>query len=101
MNKTSVITVLVVIVVMVLGIFAFKTYDTSDVTYTNCVVTETKTDYRSAKRGGTDYVIKTENCGKFDSTKSAMKSVEEGKTYDLTATGSFTWMKTVSVVTAK
>ncbi|MBC9704832.1 MAG: hypothetical protein H9W81_07630 [Enterococcus sp.] len=101
MSKNCILAVIVVLIIAALGFGAVKTFDTSAVSYTDCVVTDTNTQFRTAKQGGAKHYIQTENCGNLKATKHAMESVEEGGTYDFTATGAFTWMKTVTEVTAK
>lgn len=101
MSKNRILAVIVVLVIAALGFGAVKTFDTASVAHTNCVVTDTDTNFHTTKQGGTKHYIQTENCGKLKSTKRAMESVENGKTYDFTATGIFTWMKTVTEVTSK
>lgn len=101
MSKNRIIAVIVVLVIAALGFGAVKTFDTASVAYTDCVVTDTDTQFRTAKQGGAKHYIKTENCGNLKATKRAMESVEDGGTYDFTATGIFTWMKTVTEVTSK
>lgn len=101
MTKNRIITVVVVLVLIALGYGAVKTFDTSTVVHTDCVVTDTQTHFRSVKQGGNTYSIKTENCGNLKSTYSTMDEVEVGGTYDLTATGIFSWGKMVTSVEAK
>lgn len=96
MNKTSAVTVIVVLVVLFGGFFITKGVDTTPVTYTGCVVTDTNTQFRTAKQGGNKHVIETENCGKLVAKKKIMDSVEKGSTYDFTANGVFKWGKTVT-----
>lgn len=95
MNKKLVV-ILVAVAVMVGGFFISKTVDTTPVVKAGCVVTDTSTIYHTPKQGGNKHYIKTENCGKLRATRTAQKSVEVGKTYDITMSGLFTWDKVAS-----
>lgn len=95
MNKKLVV-ILVALAVIAGGFLISKTFDTTPVVLTSCTVTGTNTVYHLPKQGGNKHYIKTENCGKLLSTKSAQESVEVGKTYDITKTGLFTWDKMAS-----
>ena len=101
MSKNRILAVIVVLVIAALGFGAVKTFDTATVAYTDCVVTDTHTQFRGVKQGGNVYSIKTENCGSLKSSKKSMESVEEGATYDFTAQGMFSWSKTVTEVSAQ
>ena len=95
MNKKLVVAI-VALAIIAGGFFLTKTIDNTPVVHSGCVVTKTTTHYKAPKNGGNKHYIKTENCGKLLTNKKTMKSVEEGKTYDLTATGTFSWFKTVT-----
>lgn len=97
MNK-KLVAVLVALAVIAGGFFLVKSFDTETVVRTGCVVTNSYTSYRAPKQGGSRHYIETENCGHFSATRTAKENVEEGKTYDLTLKGLFTWDKSVSSV---